>query len=151
MLATPSTRALDILIVEDNEADARILIEVLQEERVAHRFTVCENGVEAGQYLYRTGKYADAARPELVILDINLPIWSGLELLEKLKADSAIASIPVIVFSSSRSQRDIEKAYELRAACYVSKPSSFGEYEAVAEGIRSSWIYNLALLGPTVP
>lgn len=144
-MSTASPRALHVLIVEDHDADVRLLLEFLRDAEVPHEFTVCENTVEAGRYLYRLGPYSEAPHPDLIILDINLPIFSGLELLAKIKADPKLARLPVVVFSSSKSRAEINRAYDLGAACYVVKPGGFSEYERVARWIRDYWLRLAAL------
>jgi chemotaxis family two-component system response regulator Rcp1 len=140
-----SSRALQVLIVEDHPPDVRLLLEGLHEDEVPHQFIVCENSVDAGQYLAGMGKYAHYTRPDLVILDVSLPIWSGLDLLERMKEDPVLKAIPVIVFSSSQARCDVEKAYDLKASCYLSKPIRWEEYKKVVEWIRSFWMHTVAL------
>ena len=129
-----------ILIVEDNPGDVRLIQEAFQETRRAHEAAVARDGVEALDYLYRRGSFADAERPELILLDLNLPKKGGREVLAEIKADATLLGIPVVVFSSSSSPPDVTGAYKLRANCYVTKPADLDELFAVIGWIAKFWL-----------
>src|SRR5689334_17509700 len=140
-MSNPSARALRVLIVEDHEPDVHLLLQGLREAEVPHEFIVCENSVEASRQLGRSRVDPSEPLPDLIILDLNLPIWSGLDLLEMLKEDPLFSPIPVIVFSSSTATADVERAYELKAACYLTKPVTLDQYAQTVDWIRTFWMH----------
>jgi chemotaxis family two-component system response regulator Rcp1 len=131
---------IEILLVEDNPGDLRLAQEGLRQSKVASHLSVARDGEEALEFMRRQGAHAEAPRPQLVLLDLNLPKRSGFEVLEELKADQDLQRIPVVVLSSSDSDEDVARAYDLHAACYVSKPSDFQEFAAVVEQVHDFWL-----------
>src|SRR5512135_1328983 len=122
MLNGNNVHPIDVLLVEDNPADVRLTVEALKEEKVYNNLSVVSDGVEAMAFLRREGKYAKAARPDLILLDLNLPRKDGREVLEEIKNDDSLKVIPVVILTVSRSEEDILKSYNLHANCYISKP-----------------------------
>ena len=115
-------RPIEILLVEDNPGDARLAWEAIREAKVSNNLRWVPDGVEALAYLRRDGKYADAQRPDLILLDLNLPRKDGREVLAEIKGDDNFRRIPVVVLTTSQAEEDILKAYHLNANCYISKP-----------------------------
>src|SRR5215475_1323327 len=112
----------DILLVEDSPSDAMMTREALELSKIVNRLQIVDDGVEAMDYLHRRGKYKDASRPGLVLLDLNLPRKSGLEVLKEVKEDPDLKAIPVVVLTTSKAEEDIAKSYGAYANCYISKP-----------------------------
>jgi CheY-like chemotaxis protein len=132
------TAVKEILLVEDSKGDIILVQEALQECEVPVRLHVVENGFDAAAFLTRAGSYSDVPRPDLILLDINLPSKNGLELLADLKKNRELESIPVAVFTSSQSHHDIMKAYGLGASLFVTKPMGFYEFIKSIRSIISS-------------
>jgi CheY-like chemotaxis protein len=133
-------RSLQILLVEDNEGDVRLIKEAFSESRISKRFSVAKDGEDALNYLYKKGQYsANTIRPDIILLDINLPKKNGFEVLNQIKSDPELKRIPVIMLSSSSSEDHISKSYELNANCYVTKPVDFDEYSEVVKTIEDFW------------
>ena len=130
---------IDILLVEDNEADADLTRIVLDRSELPYRLHVVHDGVEALAFLWRDGEFRDAPRPSLVLLDWNLPKKHGSEVLQEIKADPRLWSIPVIVLSTSRAPDDITRSYQQRANCYLSKPVGLDEFTATMRCLESFW------------
>lgn len=134
--ATPPTRTrLGVLLVEDDPADVMIAKEALRAGGVSVRLDVVSDGLEAMAYLRREGVYPDAARPDLILLDLNLPRMSGLEVLAEVKGDADLRRIPVVVLSTSSAPQDVRTSYDLHANAYVAKPVDFEEFTAVVRRI----------------
>lgn len=134
------TEPVDILLVEDNLGDVRLTQEALREARTPLRLHVVRDGVEALAFLRREEGYRDAPRPGLVLLDLNLPRKDGREVLTELKSDESLASIPVVVLTSSQAESDIERSYRLHANCYVAKPADFEQYLSAMRMIEEFWL-----------
>ncbi len=130
---------IDILLVEDNPGDVRLTMEALKEAKLLNRITNVPDGVEALSYLRKEGKYANAARPDLILLDLNLPKKDGREVLAEVKTDPDLKRIPVVILTTSRAEQDILKAYNLHANCYISKPVDLDQFVKVAKSIDSFW------------
>jgi CheY-like chemotaxis protein len=130
----------EILLVEDNPGDSDLIIEFLDETRVTNHVSVARDGEEAMDFLRRRGRFAGAARPDLILLDLNLPRKDGREVLAEIKADPQLASIPVVVLTSSNAESDIAKSYSLKANCYVIKPVDLGQFMAVVKSIENFWL-----------
>lgn len=130
---------LNILLVEDNEGDVRLIKEAFGERNINKEFSIARDGEEAIKYLFRRGNYSHASRPDLILLDINLPKKNGFEVLEIIKNDPYLKSIPVIIVSSSSTEEHITRSYELMANSYVTKPSDFDEYIEVVKTIEDFW------------
>src|SRR2546425_1183853 len=116
------SKPIEILLVEDNPADVRLTIETLKDAQVSSNLNVARDGVEAMAYLRREGPHARAARPDLVLLDLNLPRKNGREVLAEMKADQHLRRIPVVMLTTSQTDEDILKSYDLGANCYIPKP-----------------------------
>ena len=133
-------KPIDILLVEDSPGDVRLTVEALKESKVLNNLSVVGDGVEALAFLRREGKYADAIRPDLILLDLNLPKKNGREVLEEIKQDSKLKRIPVVILTTSRAEEDILKAYDLHANCYVTKPVGLEQFVTVVQSIEDFWI-----------
>lgn len=134
------SRAVEVLLVEDNPADVRLTHEALKDGRVMVNLTVACDGVEAIEILKREGVHASKPRPDLILLDLNLPRKNGREVLEEIKADDDLKRIPVIVMTTSKADQDIYKAYNLNANCYVTKPVDLDEFLNVVRSIEDFWL-----------
>jgi two-component system, chemotaxis family, response regulator Rcp1 len=132
-------RPVEILLVEDNPGDVRLTREALREGKVRNNLAVAVDGVEAIAYLRKEGEYVNAVRPDLILLDLNLPRKDGREVLEEIKADPALRHIPVVVLTSSQAEEDIVRAYDLHANCYVTKPVDLDQFIRVVESIEDFW------------
>ena len=128
-----------ILLVEDNPADALLTREALKQGMVNSSLTHVIDGAEAVDYLFQRGRFTGATRPDLVLLDLNLPKKSGREVLAEVKADPGLRSIPIVILSTSQSAEDVNAAYELYANCYVSKPMEFDNYLSVVSSVKGFW------------
>ncbi|MDM8005246.1 MAG: response regulator [Phycisphaerae bacterium] len=131
---------IEILLVEDSAADVRLTMEALKEAKVANRLTVVDDGVKAMDFLRRNGCYSDAPRPDLILLDLNLPCKDGREVLAEIKADLVLRRIPVVVLTTSSAQEDVLKAYDLHANCYITKPVDFRQFMVVVRAIEEFWL-----------
>ena len=136
----PQQRPIEILMVEDSPSDAQLTIEALHAAKIANRLSHVEDGVEALRFLRREGPYADAPRPDLILLDLNLPRKDGREVLEELKQDPDLKIIPVVVLTTSRSEQDVLRSYQLHANCYITKPVDFTQFMEVVKAIESFWL-----------
>jgi len=135
-----SVQGIELLLVEDNPGDVRLTREALKDGKIINKLHVAEDGVEALAYLRREGKYHNAVRPELILLDLNLPKKDGREVLAEIKADMALKSIPVVVLTSSAAEQDIVKSYNLHANCYVTKPVDLDQFINVVKSIEHFWL-----------
>jgi CheY-like chemotaxis protein len=133
-------RPVDILLVEDNPGDVRLTRELLGASRVRNSLAAVSNGVEAMAYLRNEGKYANAPRPDLILLDLNLPRMDGREVLAEVKQDPDLKRIPVVVLTSSKAEDDILKTYNLHANCYVTKPIGLEQFAGVVHAIEGFWL-----------
>jgi chemotaxis family two-component system response regulator Rcp1 len=134
------TTPVEILLVEDNPGDVRLTQEALKESKVTNNLSVAEDGVEALAFLKREGKYADAPRPDLLLLDLNLPKKDGRELLEEIKANENLRRIPVVVLTTSKAEEDILRMYNQHANCYITKPIDFDQFIEVIKSIENFWL-----------
>jgi CheY-like chemotaxis protein len=130
----------DVLLVEDSAAEARLAREALTETRFAVRLHVASDGVEAMEFLRRQGVYQEAPRPQLVLLDLNLPRKDGREVLRDIKADEDLRRIPVVVLTTSQAPSDIANAYELYANCYIQKPLELDGFIEIVKSIHCYWL-----------
>jgi chemotaxis family two-component system response regulator Rcp1 len=135
----PSNNLIRLLLVEDNLADIRLIQETLNDREYNYDLTVARNGEEALQILHKQASFAESVTPNLIILDLNIPRVSGHELLAIIKEDQQLRRIPVIVMSSSLSDEDIRKSYELQANCYIPKPLEYDRYVLIVQAIESFW------------
>jgi len=129
-----------ILLVEDNPGDVRLTREALRGAKVANDLQVVGDGEEAINYLRRRGRWVNAPRPDIVLLDLNLPRLDGREVLSDIKGDPDLAKIPIIILTSSSAERDIHSAYELHANCYISKPVDFTEFIEAVRSLEGFWL-----------
>ena len=141
------SKPLDILLIEDNPADVRLTREAFHEGKILNTLVVAKDGVEAMEFLHRRGKYAGAARPDLILLDLNLPRKDGREVLAEIKSDPALMRIPVVVLTTSRAERDIVKSYNLHANCYIVKPVDLDQFIDVIKSIDNFWLTAVTLPG----
>lgn len=135
-----SGRVINLLLVEDNPGDVRLIREAFDEAEIVNNMNVVADGVEAMAYLRREGAYSLAPRPDIVLLDLNLPKKDGREVLTDIKADEDLKRIPVIVLTSSNAERDILSTYGLHANCYVTKPADLDEFISVVRSIHGFWL-----------
>jgi two-component system response regulator len=142
-----AVQSLDVLLVEDDDADVVIAREALRAGRLTTRLSVVRDGVEALAYLRREEGFADAGRPDLILLDLNLPRMSGHELLAEVKSDESLRRIPVVVLSTSGAVEDVVRSYDLHANVYVSKPVDFDEFTDVIRQI-DDFFATVAQLSP---
>jgi CheY-like chemotaxis protein len=149
---TPETgRPVQILLVEDNAADVRLTIEALREGKVRNDLHVARDGAEAMEFLRRQGPFADAPRPDLVLLDLNLPRKDGREVLREIKDDDSLKRIPVVVLTTSSAEADILRSYSLHANCYITKPVDLEQFVQVVKSIDDFWLTIVKLPGEPVP
>jgi two-component system, chemotaxis family, response regulator Rcp1 len=132
--------AIRILLVEDNPGDVRLTIEALKEGKVNNELIFAKDGEEALDCLYRRGKYVDCARPDVILLDLNLPKVDGREVLNIVKTDVDLRLIPIIILTTSKSEEDIWKAYNLHANCYITKPIDMDEFLRVIRLTEQFWL-----------
>ncbi|MBI4523503.1 MAG: response regulator [Deltaproteobacteria bacterium] len=132
-------RSLSILMVEDNPGDVRLVAEALKEGKLCKKLHVAKDGLEAATFLHREAPYTDAPRPDLILLDLNLPKKDGRELLAEIKRDLDLRRIPVVILTSSEAEGDILKCYDLCANCYVAKPVELEQFINVIKSIEDFW------------
>lgn len=141
-------RPIAILLVEDNPGDVRLTKEALRDSKVRNNLFVVDNGADAIAFLRREKEYAEVPRPGVVLLDLNLPKKDGREVLEEIKGDPDLRRIPVVVLTSSQSDDDIVRTYDLHANCYVTKPVGLDEFMNVVQKIEDFW-FDIARLPPS--
>ena len=135
-----NNQPIDILLVEDNASDERLTREALKEGKVYSNLHWAKDGVEAMAFLRREGKYAAVPRPEIILLDLNLPRKDGREVLQEIKADEDLRRIPVVVLTTSKAEEDVLRSYNLHANCYVTKPVDLEKFIAVVKSIDAFWL-----------
>jgi len=140
MNSTASGRPIEILLVEDNPGDVRLTVEAFKEGKVRNRLHAVGDGLAALAFLLRTGRHADAPRPDLILLDLNLPGKDGREVLAEIKADPALRRIPVVVLTTSEAEQDILTCYNVNANCYIHKPMSLDAFLRVVRSIEDFWL-----------
>lgn len=140
MCSTDCPMVLEILLVEDSPSDADLTIEALGDAKILNNLSVVEDGAEAMAFLRREGKYQDAPRPDLILLDLNLPKKDGREVLAEVKSDPDLSTIPVVVLTTSSADEDILRSYQLHANCYVTKPVGFEEFMQIVQSIQMFWL-----------
>ncbi len=133
-------KPIEILLVEDSPGDVRLTIEALKEAKVKNNLNVAKDGVEAIDFLHKTNQFKDAARPDLILLDLNLPKKDGRELLAEIKSDDSLKRIPIVILTTSNSESDILKTYDLHANCYITKPVDFEQFYTVIKSIEEFWM-----------
>lgn len=141
-------RPFEILLVEDNPGDVVLTREALVEAKVLHTLTVARDGLEAMEILRREPPFADAARPDLMLLDLNLPRMSGTEVLAAMRVDDLLRSIPVVMLTTSASERDVGDCYQLGVNCYITKPVDVTQFMAMIRSIENFWL-SIVTLPPT--
>ena len=134
-------RPIEILLVEDSPSDTDLTLEALKDFKVRNHVSVVEDGVQALQFLRRQGPFAEAPRPDMIMLDLNLPRKDGREVLAEIKADEDLKTIPIVVLTTSRADQDILRAYQLNANCYITKPVDFNQFLEVVRSIESFWLF----------
>ena len=142
---TPAPKPIEILLVEDNPADILLTEEAFEEAHFPHRLYIARDGVEALSFLRRQGPHAGVPMPDVILLDLNMPRMSGLEVLDVLKADDALRNIPVVVLTTSRAESDIWRSYNLHANAYIPKPVTISEFVDVIHSFGSFWFTTVAL------
>jgi two-component system, chemotaxis family, response regulator Rcp1 len=137
----------EILLIEDNPGDVLLTQEAFREGRLAHRLSTVGDGEEAMQFLRREGSYAQAPRPDVILLDLNLPKKDGRELLAEIKDDPSLRYIPIIVLTTSEAEQDVWKAYKLHANCYLTKPIHVDEFIRKIRSVEDFWLTVVRLPG----
>jgi two-component system, chemotaxis family, response regulator Rcp1 len=140
MMPEPAGRPVEILLVEDSPGDVRLTKEALREGKVRNNLSVVTDGVEALACLRREGRYAAAPRPDVILLDLNLPKKDGREMLAEVKADERLRRIPVVILTTSRDEQDVLESYDLHANCYITKPVDLDQFIAVVRSIETFWL-----------
>jgi two-component system response regulator len=147
MQTRAGVKPIDILLVEDNPGDADLAREALEKNKMCNDLYVVGDGVEAMAFLRREGKYADVPRPDLILLDLNLPKKDGREVLAEIKSDENLKRIPVVILTMSQNEEDILKSYNLHANCYISKPIDLAQFFKVIQSIQDFWL-GIVMLPP---
>ena len=140
MIEADKLRPIEILLVEDNPGDVRLTVEALREGRVPNNLHVASDGVEALEFLRRAGQFANAPRPDMILLDLNLPRKDGREVLAEIKEDPDLRRIPIVVLTTSQAERDVLQSYNLHANCYITKPVDIDAFFTVVRSIDSFWL-----------
>lgn len=133
------TKPVDILVIEDNPGDTRIIKEVLSSNKIICMLHVVKDGIEAMNFLHQKKEFAAAPRPDLILLDLNLPRKDGREVLAEVKSDYSLRQIPVVVMTSSQAEEDIFRSYDLHANCYISKPLELDQFVLAVKSIEDFW------------
>lgn len=150
-IMSPHAVPVEILLVEDNRSDARLAVEAFQDARVSNRVSIVEDGMAALAFLRREGPYAQAPRPDLILLDLNLPKMNGQEVLAEIKQDVDLRRIPVIILTTSRAEQDIARSYDLHANCYITKPVDLEQFLRAVQAIEDFWLTIVRLPGGVKP
>lgn len=145
MIERPLVKPVDILLVEDSPGEAELVHEALASGKLCKRLHVVDDGEKAVAFLHRQGCYAEAPRPELILLDLDLPCKNGHEVLAEVKTDEVLRRIPVVVFTSSQDQGDLLRTYSLHGNCYVIKPVELDEFFHAVRSIEDFWLSIVAL------
>lgn len=138
---------IEILLVEDNPGDVLLTQEAFEEASIRNHLNVAEDGEQALRFLRREGEFRRAPRPDLILLDLNMPRMSGHELLDVVKNDAALRAIPVVILTTSDHEQDIHRSYDKHANCYLCKPSGFEDFFSVVRSVENFWL-NIAQLPP---
>lgn len=134
-----------IFLVEDNKADVRLIQEALKNSSIPLQVVAVRNGMDAMAYLHKEGEFADALRPDLILLDLNLPRKDGREVLAEIKADPKLKRIPVVILTTSKNEEDISQSYELHVNCYITKSRNLSELFKIVKGIEEFWLATVTL------
>jgi CheY-like chemotaxis protein len=145
----PGFKVIDILVVEDNSGDARLIKEVLNDYKIFSSLYLAKDGVEAMDFLHNKGKYKTAPKPDLIILDLNLPRKDGREVLAEIKNDEQLKHIPIVIMTISQAEEDIFKSYNLHANCYITKPIDLNQFIKVVKSIEDFW-FSIVKLPPKI-
>ncbi|MDY6819679.1 MAG: response regulator [Halobacteriales archaeon] len=137
---SPSAEPVEILLAEDNPGDARLTEKAFEQGNIVNNLHIVEDGVEAMQFLRQEATYQDQARPDLVLLDLNMPKKDGWDVLEEMKSDAQLRRIPVIVLTSSEAEEDILKSYDLQANAYLTKPVDFDGFMEIVRSFEEFWL-----------
>jgi chemotaxis family two-component system response regulator Rcp1 len=144
-MSSQRTQQITILLAEDSPGDVRLTKEALKESKMLNALHVVPDGVEALAFLRREGEYADAPRPDLILLDLNMPRRDGREVLAEIKGDEDLARIPVVILTTSEAEQDILRSYDLGANCYVTKPVDLDQFLKVIASIQDFWLSRVKL------
>ncbi len=139
-MAFDEEQPVEILLVEDNQPDIDLTIEALESGKLRNRIHIARDGIEALAFLRKEGNNANAPRPHLILLDLNMPRMDGRETLAEIKKDSDLQSIPVVVLTTSKSEEDIARSYKLQCNCYITKPVDLTQFMAVVRAIENFWL-----------
>lgn len=134
------TMSIDVLLVEDSPSDAKLTAKTFKKAKVLNTLHIVEDGVEAMDFLHQTGPYQESPRPDLILLDLNLPKKDGRQVLEEIKEDPNLQNIPVVILTTSEAEEDILRSYRLRANCYITKPVTLQQFVRVVESIEDFWL-----------
>lgn len=134
-----------ILLVEDNKADIRLIEEALKNSAISYQMVIARDGMDAMAYLRQEGEYAESPRPDLIVLDLNLPKKDGREVLAEIKTDAKLKRIPVIVLTTSRNEDDVHQSYDLNANCYITKSRNLSQLFAIVKRIEEFWLGTVTL------
>jgi CheY-like chemotaxis protein len=140
MNAAKTIHPIEILLVEDNPGDVRLTLEAMKDAKIWNRLHVVEDGVAALDFLYQREPHAQAPRPDLILLDLNLPKKNGREVLAEIKSDVKLKTIPVVILTTSQAEEDVLRAYALHANCYISKPVDFAQFTNIVRTIEEFWL-----------
>lgn len=143
-----SVDAIEILLVEDSPGDVRLTKEALKDSKLINNLSVVGDGVQAMAFLRKQGSYSESPRPDLILLDLNLPKKDGREVLQEIKSDPALLRIPVVILTTSSNEKDILTTYNLHANCYIAKPVDFSQFITVVKSIEHFW-FSIVKLPPT--
>ncbi|MBX3075131.1 response regulator [Candidatus Obscuribacterales bacterium] len=143
----PEQRAIRILMAEDSPSDAELARQAFKNGKLLNELTIVKDGVEALAYLRKEGEYQDVQRPDVILLDLNMPKKDGREVLEEIKKDPNLRTIPVVILTTSEDEHDILRSYELQASSFITKPVEFEKFLDVAKGIRQFY-FNIVTLPP---
>ncbi|MFU8796536.1 MAG: response regulator [Dehalococcoidia bacterium] len=145
MRSQVAERPMQILLVDDNPGDVRLTEEALKDGQVESRLHTARDGVEALAFLRRKGRFGAAPRPDLILLDLNMPVMNGRQLLAEIKEDAALKQIPVVILTGSREMDDMVRTYDLQANCYVTKPIDFEQFIDMVRSIADFWLTTVQL------
>jgi CheY-like chemotaxis protein len=143
--ANPATRPVELLLVEDNPGDIRLTQEALRSGQVQVNLNIARDGVEALDFLRQRAKFQSAPKPDLILLDLNLPRKNGREVLSEIKSDPELRRIPVLIMTTSRAEQDVNRAYNLNANCYITKPMDLDEFLRIVKSIEEFWLKTVTL------
>ncbi len=144
-----TSRPIEILLCEDNPADVRLTVEALKDGKILNNLTVAEDGVVALEVLRKEGEHAAAPRPDLILLDLNMPRMDGREVLQQIKQDEQLRRIPVVVLTTSTDDEDVLRSYDLHANCYIAKPVDLEQFLRVVKTIEDFWLSVVCLPAPS--